>query len=172
MTEQKRTTAPYTSAPTDERQSNTYSTTSIPQKSVLDNPVHEIFPEGAGLQSLVSLQEKVRKNGRFCCWRYEDRNGKPTKVPYQPLTAERARSNDLDSFCSFDEAAAATGYDGLGIGIFNGICSIDLDNCIVDGEYTATAAEIIQTMHSYTELSPSGKGVHILFEAPSFQYDT
>ena len=26
-------------------------------------------------------------------------------------------------------------------------------------------------MHSYTELSPSGKGIHILFRAPHFDYD-
>ncbi len=172
MTEQKRTTACNTSVGADERQSLTNSKTIIPQESILDNPVREIFPEGAGLQSLASLPDEVRRSGRFCCWRYEDRDGKLTKVPYNPLTAERARSNDPSSFCSFEEAAAATEYDGLGIGIFNGICAIDLDNCIVDGEYTATAAEIIQTMHSYTEVSPSGKGVHILFEAPSFQYDT
>ncbi len=172
MTEQKRTTACNTSVGADERQSLTNSKTIIPQESILDNPVREIFPEGAGLQSLASLPDEVRRSGRFCCWRYEDRDGKLTKVPYNPLTAERARSNDPSSFCSFEEAAAATEYDGLGIGIFNGICAIDLDNCIVDGEYTATAAEIIQTMHSYTEVSPSSKGVHILFEAPSFQYDT
>lgn len=67
----------------------------------------------------------------------------------------------------------AKGYDGIGIGIFNGICAIDLDNCLTDsGYYTETAAEIVELMHSYTELSPSGNGVHILFRADGFQYDT
>ena len=61
----------------------------------------------------------------------------------------------------------------MGLGIFNGICAIDLDHCIdVDGNYTQTAAEIIAMMHSYTELSPSGTGVHILFRADGFHYDT
>ena len=31
---------------------------------------------------------------------------------------------------------------------------------------------MIQLMHSYTEVSPSGTGVHILFAAPGFVYDT
>ena len=66
----------------------------------------------------------------------------------------------------------ATGYDGIGIGIFNGICAIDLDGCVTDsGYYTETAAEIVHLMHSYTEFSPSGNGLHILFRADGFQYD-
>ena len=119
-----------------------------------------------------NLPTEIMQNGRFCCWRYEDRGGKQTKIPYQPLTGEKARSNAPDSFCSFEEAASATGYDGLGIGIFGSLCAIDLDDCVINGEYSVLAADIIQIMHSYTELSPSGKGVHILFEAPHFQYDT
>ena len=67
----------------------------------------------------------------------------------------------------------ASGYDGIGIGIFNGICAIDLDGCVTDsGYYSETAAEIVHLMHSYTEFSPSGNGLHILFHADGFQYDT
>lgn len=54
----------------------------------------------------------------------------------------------------------------------DGICTIDLDYCIdADGNYSQTAAEIIAMMHSYTELSPSGTGVHILFQAEGFRYN-
>ena len=59
------------------------------------------------------------------------------------------------------------------LAFFNGICAIDLDNCVSDsGYYTQTAAEIVALMHSYTEYSPSGNGLHILFSAKGFQYDT
>ena len=120
-----------------------------------------------------TIPEELRQTGRFCCWRYEDRGGRKTKVPYHPLTGQRARSNDENSFVSFGEAAQAKGYDGIGVGMFHGVCAIDLDDCVTDsGYYTQTAADIIELMHSYTELSPSGNGIHILFRAEGFQYDT
>jgi len=124
------------------------------------------------LLNLTILPANLTKNGLFCCWRYEDRDGKQTKVPYQPDTGLRAKSNDPSSFVSYDTAVQAKGYDGIGIGIFNGVCAIDLDNCVIDsGRYTETAAEIVTLMHSYTELSPSGNGLHILFWADGFCYD-
>ena len=94
-------------------------------------------------------------------------------MPYQPETGLGAKSNDPYSFVPYKTAVQASGYDGIGIGIFNGICAIDLDNCVSDsGYYTQTAAEIVALMHSYTEYSPSGNGLHILFSAKGFQYDT
>lgn len=94
-------------------------------------------------------------------------------MPYQPETGLGAKSNDPSSFIPYKTAAQAGGYDGIGIGIFNGICAIDLDNCVLDSSYyTQTAAEIVTLMHSYTEYSPSGNGLHILFRADGFQYDT
>lgn len=120
------------------------------------------------------IPREITDHGLFCCWRYEERNGKQTKVPYNPRTGERAKSNDPQSFADYLTASCASHrYDGMGLGIFNGICAIDLDHCIdADGNYSQTAAEIIAMMHSYTELSPSGTGVHILFQAENFRYDT
>lgn len=121
---------------------------------------------------MTALPDNLIKDGLFCCWRYEERNGRHTKVPYHPETGQGAKSNDPRSFVPFDTAMKATGYDGIGIGIFNGVCAIDLDGCVTDsGYYTETAAEIVHLMHSYTEFSPSGNGLHILFRADGFQYD-
>ena len=121
-----------------------------------------------------TIPKEITEKGLFCCWRYEERGGKQTKVPYNPRTGERAKSNDPQSFADYLTASCARHqYDGMGLGIFNGICAIDLDHCIdKDGNYSQTAAEIIAMMHSYTELSPSGNGVHILFRAEDFRYDT
>lgn len=122
-----------------------------------------------------TLPEEVKKSGLFCCWRMEERSGKTTKMPYNPMTGQRAKSNDPGSFATFDVAtmeAESGNYSGIGIGMFNGICAVDLDDCVTDaGYYTETAAEIIELMHSYTETSPSGNGIHILFRADKFQYD-
>lgn len=92
---------------------------------------------------MTALPDSLTKEGLFCCWRYEERNGRRTKVPYQPDTGQGAKSNDPRSFVSYETAMQASGYDGIGIGIFNGICAIDLDGCVTDsGYYSETAAEI------------------------------
>lgn len=59
-----------------------------------------------------------------------------------------------------------------GIGIVLGktskgnLCGIDIDNCInKNGVISKEAQKIIEFFDSYTEISPSGKGIHILFFA-------
>ena len=53
-------------------------------------------------------------------------------------------------------------YRGLGFVLGDGIFGIDLDHVISeDGVMEPWAEEIIRMMDSYTELSPSGTGVHI-----------
>ena len=36
------------------------------------------------------LPEQLKKDGRFCLWKYEERNGRMTKVPYQTNGRKRA----------------------------------------------------------------------------------
>ena len=35
---------------------------------------------------MTALPDSIIQNGLFCCWKYEERNGRKTKVPYQPET--------------------------------------------------------------------------------------
>lgn len=124
-----------------------------------------------------NLPSKLRETGLFCCWRYEDRNGKPTKPPYNPRTGSYAESNNPDAFAPLPVALAALepgGYEGIGVGIFGNLAAIDIDHCISDaGEISDMALDITRTMGAYTEYSPSGHGLRILFVIPvGFQYDT
>lgn len=129
----------------------------------------KFFPDG--------LPQELKDTGRWCVWRYEQREGrdKPTKCPYSPRTGERAKSNDPGTFGTFREAVAALwrgGFDGLGVGVFDGLCAIDIDHCLSeDGPPSPLALDIISTMASYTETSPSGQGVRIFFRASGFDYD-
>ncbi len=109
----------------------------------------------------------LRTDALFCCWRYEERDGKQTKVPYNPTTGKRAESNNSDTFSDFDTAVKASGkYNGVGVSIFRGICGIDIDYCFDEsGTLSAAAADMIETINSYTERSPSRRGIHILFKA-------
>ena len=42
----------------------------------------------------------LKTNGRFCNWKYEQRGGGQTKVPYIPGTTRRASVDDLSTFIS------------------------------------------------------------------------
>lgn len=116
----------------------------------------------------------LREHGLFCLWKYEkDRNGRITKMPYNPNRPQyRGDSTDRSTFAPLNTAAARTkGFDGIGIGIFDSVAAIDIDDCMKDGKLSAMAADIVETMDAYTEISPSGEGLRILFLAPGFRYD-
>src|SRR5690625_560534 len=58
-------------------------------------------------------------------------------------------------------------FDGIGY-VFSSsdpYTGIDLDDCFVDGGLTEQARSIVESLNSYTERSPSGKGLHILVKA-------
>jgi replicative DNA helicase len=121
-----------------------------------------------------NLPETLKQRGLFCLWKYEERDGRQTKMPYNPnIPQDRAKSNDRSTFAPMATAQArAAGFDGIGIGIFDDIAGIDIDHCIDDaGKLSPMAQDIVQTMDAYTEISPSGKGLRILFLAPGFHYD-
>ena len=55
--------------------------------------------------------------------------------------------------------------------IFNSFRGIDIDHCLKNGVLSEMAMDMVEIMDSYTEISPSGTGLHIIFKAPGFQYD-
>jgi putative DNA primase/helicase len=121
---------------------------------------------------MIAETQNIRDLRQWVCWRREQRDGKPTKVPYSPLTGERASSTDPNSWASYSEAVAAYkehGYDGIGFTFTkeDDFVGIDLDNCLSpdSGEVEPWAQEIIDELDSYAEVSPSGTGVHILVRA-------
>lgn len=90
------------------------------------------------------------------------------KIPYNPHTGDKAKANDRTTWGTFPEAAAAVDrYQLDGVGIEFGeqpgaLIGIDLDGVVKDGVVSEFAAEIVRTLDSYTEYSPSGTGLHIL----------
>lgn len=117
------------------------------------------------------LPQELKKRGAFCLWKYEQRDGDTTKVPYR-IDGSRGDSTDRTAFTNFDSAVSCvSGYDGIGIGVFDDICAIDIDHCVADGKLSDMAQDIIAQMDTYTEYSPSGNGVRILFKATLSAYD-
>ena len=48
------------------------------------------------------ITQDIKTNGRFCLWRYEEQNGRTTKVPYR-VNGKRASSKNIRHFASFTE---------------------------------------------------------------------
>lgn len=115
----------------------------------------------------------LKEHGLFCLWRYEERNGSKTKVPYNPnRPGRRGDPRNRQTFSALSKAAAkAAGFDGLGVGVFDDIAGIDIDHCLKGGELTPQARDIVDRMNCYTEVSPSGEGLRLFFRAPGFRYN-
>lgn len=102
----------------------------------------------------------------WVCWKYAERDGKQTKIPINPQTGGNAQSNNPATWATYEQATAAAEkhkYNGVGFMFSDGICGIDMDNVIGNPELEALVKEIIYLMNTYTEVSPSGNGYHIIF---------
>lgn len=109
---------------------------------------------------------------QWVCWRTETRDNKPTKLPLNPANGQLASSTDRSTWTTYEEASKAH-EDGLGDGlgfVFSAsdpFCGIDIDDCLdpKNGIIETTARAIIKRLNSYTEVSPSGTGLHIIVKA-------
>ena len=111
---------------------------------------------------------------RHVAWRTEMRGGKPTKVPYG-RDGHRAKTDDPATWLTRVEAQQTAarivnGCDG-GTGIVLGdlgtdlyLGGLDLDSCLSeDGTLAEWAAKILSVTDTYSEVSPSGRGVKLFF---------
>lgn len=89
-----------------------------------------------------------------------------SKAPFDPLTGRMASTAKPHTWRGYDDALKCVERhqaDNVGF-VFNGngIVGIDIDDGWVDGFVSPKAAEIIDRCRSYTEVSRSGRGFHIL----------
>lgn len=93
------------------------------------------------------------------------------KIPKSPLYNGNADTTDSKTWGTYEQALQAVekyGYDGIGF-VFTAAtpyCGIDIDHCIntETGAINLNALDIIHAMDSYTEISPSGTGIHIIYK--------
>ena len=104
-------------------------------------------------------------------WREVNLKGKLSKIPIDATTGRWAKVNDPSTWSSFKDAVdiyIRREVDGIGF-VFSkhdDFIGVDLDDCLDEkGELTVKARRIFNVLESYTEISPSGKGLHIIVKS-------
>ncbi|EJN57421.1 phage NrS-1 polymerase family protein [Halogranum rubrum] len=118
-----------------------------------------------------SLPEELVDRPQWVCWRRAERDGKATKIPVEPGVGSFASSTDPETWADFETAVAYLERgraDGIGF-VFteeDPIVGVDLDDCRdpETGDVGDDAQDIITRLNSYTEISPSGTGYHVLIQ--------
>jgi putative DNA primase/helicase len=109
---------------------------------------------------------ELRERDQWIIWRFVDRDGRRTKVPYRADGTGRASTTDPASWSSYDAAVAgaeALAADGIGF-VFTAddpFCGVDLDEELTEVERETIAL----ALNSYSERSVSGRGLHVILRA-------
>jgi putative DNA primase/helicase len=127
------------------------------------------------LESLVDavyshFPAELRALPQWVCWKSVKGEKKPTKVPYSARTMRPASSTNPHTWATLEEACDALldacDYTGVGF-VFSPddpYVGIDLDACIEteSSGLADWASQVLSNLNSYSELSPSGSGVHVI----------
>jgi putative DNA primase/helicase len=130
-------------------------------------------PQAAPSTAFATFPDELRTRPQWVVWKYKDRGGpKPTKPPYNAHTEALADHTNPSDWSTHEEALATYhrgGFDGIGFCFSktDPYCGVDLDGSRdpQTGEIQYWARDIIARLDSYTEISPSGSGVHIITKA-------
>jgi len=117
---------------------------------------------------LDKIPPELKAFRQWVCYR-------PNKIPVNPKTGDNAEANDPDTWGEIDQAVShweahrGNGVAGVGFEFSHEdpYTGIDLDKCRdpETGEIEPWALEIVRRFNSYTEVSPSGTGLHIWIKA-------
>lgn len=121
---------------------------------------------------IASIPAELKARAQWVCWKFEERDGKRTKVPVNPKTGRLAKSDTSSTWASFDvavQAAAKRNCEGIGF-VFteeDPYCGIDLDSCRDPdtGDVQLWAKSCLDRFKSYSEITPSAKGFHIIIRS-------
>lgn len=133
--------------------------------------------ERQGIQADHIPQERM-PYPQWVCWRYVDRGEgrKPDKQPVNPHNLANAGVHWANTWTTFDVAYATylqhckQDLNGIGFVLTTNdpYVAVDIDGRVQEVEIEARAAQIIEELKSYTEISPSGRGIRILLVNPEF----
>ena len=122
---------------------------------------------------IENIPEELKAQNQWVTWRAENRkNGKIAKIPVDPMTGNNANVSDKSTWSDFDIALHRyendSGISGIGFVFSKGdpYIGIDIDNAIdAKGVVSMDAEALLNRFNSYSEVSPSGKGFHIIVKS-------
>ncbi|GGL36084.1 hypothetical protein GCM10009037_19520 [Halarchaeum grantii] len=120
---------------------------------------------------LDDLPAELCEREQWVGWWVEERGGKETKVPVNAETGGFGSATDAVTWTDATTAVDAVESgeaDGVGF-VFTDddpLVGVDLDDCRdpETGAVEEDARDIVERLDSYTEVSPSGTGFHVLVE--------
>jgi putative DNA primase/helicase len=115
------------------------------------------------------IPAELKRRRQWVNWKYAWNGKQWTKHPHDPHSGRKASSIDPATWGSFEEVFTAlrTGrYNGIGF-VFDSadpFVGVDLDECRdpETGEINSEARRIIDALAGYAEISPSGRGIHVI----------
>lgn len=145
------------------------SATTIKLDSAVDS-IAEGWREHTTIHNDTAALRELLPQQIFAVWKREKRNptdAKATKIPYNPVTGRRAKSNNPATWGTYPQAMRAMQsgrFDGIAIMLSAPYLMVDLDNCrdIHTGRIHPDAQAIIDSFQTYWEISPSLQGVKAL----------
>jgi len=123
------------------------------------------------MANLNNMPLEYRSEDRWVVWK---RNKDGEKPPYKLIrtaytkklrlagNASNKEPKDWTDFATAVEAVETGVADGIGSPVKEGHVFIDLDHAIVDGKVNSEAQAIIERLDSYSEISQSKTGAHIV----------
>ncbi|MBX8943045.1 hypothetical protein [Lysinibacillus sp. K60] len=118
------------------------------------------------------IPEELKELKQWCCFKLQPRENKMTKIPVSAYDGSPAKSNDENTWSDFETAIEAIekfNLDGLGFFFKSPYFGIDIDGVKEeierfhnDDHDNNIVSEFIDMMCSYSEVSVSGNGIHII----------
>ncbi len=116
------------------------------------------------------LIQKFSKEKRWVNYRIETRKGKTTKLPYS-IDGRLASSTDEKTWADYEIAYAVSKQVGIVFTPAQNLLGIDIDHCLQNNEIVHEQKESIEKLlalaDTYTEISPSGEGLHLFLSLES-----
>lgn len=117
------------------------------------------------------LIQKFGEEARWVNYRLEARGNKMSKLPVSPFTKKLASSTNSNDWSTYDVAKKASSDVGIVFTPEQTLLGIDIDHCLTNNKITHEQkniiADLILEADTYTEVSPSGEGLHLFLEVSS-----
>jgi len=148
----------------------------IPVDNDYNASLDKKLPQGYDL-SAENIPDELKKIPHWIVWTYGKKDGEIIKVPVNPKTKKWVNAHDPQNWLSFQEALDFARKLNLGVGFdFTedlGYVFIDWDHVLKQGVIDdLRVEEIIEKGDTFTEISPSGKGLHQVFKSSNFSFDS